>query len=139
MLERLSDAAVHAAADQQNTARRSVLKQRVVDGLFGRGRIGRVGQDGAVFVQATNSARFVRAGFGHRQVAIDGVALGNHVETAPEACARRGIAARSDPNQQRNGSQRGCAGENRNLHGASFERPALAATKRLSRPTMAAI
>ena len=114
MLEHLSDAAIDASSDEQNPARRSVLKERVVNGLLGRGRIGRVGEDGAIFAQATNSTRFVRASLGHRQVSIDGVALGNHIETAPEACARRGIAARSDPDEERNGSQRGRASEKRN-------------------------
>ena len=64
----------------------------------------------------------VEAGFGDDEIAVDGVALGDHVEAAPETRARSGIAAWSDPNQQRNRGQRGRSGEQRNLRALHAKR-----------------
>ena len=122
MLERLGHAAVDAAADEQHAARSRVLEKRVVDGFFGCGGIGRVGEDGAVFVETSDRAGIDRAGFGDDEIAVDGVALGDHVEAAPETRARSGIAAWSDPNQQRNRGQRGRNGEERNLRALHAEK-----------------
>ena len=67
MLQRLGHGAVHAAANQEYAAWRRVLQQRVVHRLFGRGRIGRIGQDRAVLVNAPD---FVRVPFSPVSVTI---------------------------------------------------------------------
>ena len=58
MLQRLGDAAVYAAADQQNLPRRWVLQQRVVNRLFGGILVRGAGKDHAVVINAADIAGF---------------------------------------------------------------------------------
>jgi len=84
----LLDAPVEAAANEQETAGRRMLQQRVVNGLFGGRRIGHVEQDDAVFVNGPASFRA-----DHGQASVDRVARGDEVLAAPEALLGEGFQA----------------------------------------------
>ena len=89
MLQRLGDAAVHTAADQQNPPRCWVLKQRVVNRLFGGVFVRRVGEDHAVVINAADIASSRIASFGacfnDLQVAVDRVTRRHQMESLPQA------------------------------------------------------
>ena len=98
MLQRLGDAAVHAAADQQKVPRRRMLQQRVVHRLFGGALVRRAGKDHAVVIYAADVADFRIAGFvasfDDRQVAINRVARSHQVESLPQARLRGPVQRR---------------------------------------------
>jgi len=79
MAQSLSDAPVESSADEQKTARRRMLQQCVVNGLFRSGRVGHVEQDDAVFVNAPASFRP-----NDGQASVDRVARRDQVHAAPE-------------------------------------------------------
>ena len=71
VLERLPEASVGPAADQQKAARGRVFEQRIVDGFLGPFRIGRVKQNQPVLIDAARPF-----GFHHRKVAVSRVPRG---------------------------------------------------------------
>ena len=84
MLQRLGDAAVHAAADQQKPPRGRVLQQRVVNRFFGGALVRRAGKDHAVVINAADRAGFRIARLNDCQVAVDRVARSQQVESPPQ-------------------------------------------------------
>ncbi len=91
MTERLGDAAVDSAADEENVFWGGVLEERVVDGFFGGGFVGGIGEEDAVRIDAADGA-----GLSDCEVAVDGVARGYQVEALPEALLGFAIKRRGD-------------------------------------------
>ena len=89
VLQRLGQAAVDAAADEQQALRRGMLEQRVVDGLFRLLGIGRGDQRQAVLVKG-------RAAFPARyhQAPVNGVARVDELKATPQPGERRRIHPR---------------------------------------------
>ena len=151
MLERLGDAAVHAAADQEHTARRRVLqaarsgrpprlrRDRARWPGWSRSRRGYGFRAGSCRRQwRSQRARFV-SGFGDGQVAVDGVALGDDVEAAPEAGASRSVALRARARASRGIAASAAATARAATCTRCMRKTSAEATKRFSRPAMDAI
>jgi len=103
MLERLCDAAIHSAADEENMPRCGVLQQRVVHRFFGRGLVGRIGQQNSVVVHAANVARL-----GDGQVAVDRVARSHNMKALPQPRLRGEIHLRCEISEQNKRAQQSC-------------------------------
>jgi hypothetical protein len=102
MLERLRDAAAGATADEQNSLRRGMLQQRVVNRFFGGAFIRRAGQDEAVFIEAA-----IVAGCDDRQVAVDRIRRCEQVKAAPLLRLRQPFHARRNFDEKKYCEQRG--------------------------------